>query len=120
MVQYVIDDVFGDNRAGSTDGVPIFLPPSMQWDPIGGTCSGECTPGAHFATPIDPSQVFDGTWHTVTMNPNEPVTTINTSFTGEQVDVHGMCSHLMRYLQAPVYPSIAFCRLFLVKESQSI
>lgn len=114
MVQYAIDDVFGDSRPGSTDGVPSFLPPSMQWDPVGGTCSGECTPGAHFATPIDASQVFDGTWHTVTMNPNEPVTTITMSFTGKQVCSHNIYAHLV-LLQVPVYRCIASYHRFLVK-----
>lgn len=83
MVQYTIYDVFGDSRLGSAGGVPTFLPPSMQWDPIGGTCSGVCTSGAYFAIHIDASQVFDGTWHTVTLNSREPVTNITTSFTGE-------------------------------------
>ena len=82
MVQYFIDDVFGDTRPNSTGHVPTFLPSTDQWDPLGGTC-GTCTKGAYFSAPIDPNQVFDGTWHTVTANPNEPVTTITTAFTGE-------------------------------------
>lgn len=84
MGRSTIDDVFGDNGPQSSIGsVPIFHPQISQWDPIGGTCSGPCTHGADFATPIDASRVFDGTWHTVTMNPNEPDTTITTKFTGE-------------------------------------
>ena len=85
MTIYTIDDVYGDSRLGNGTNVPVYLPndPSIiQWDPVGGTCS-YCGNGARFNPPLDRTQIYDVTWHTVTMNPGEPVTTITATFTGK-------------------------------------
>ena len=82
MSFFVIDDVYGDERPGSQGTVPQFLPiAGDQWDGVGGTC-GTCGAGAHFLVPIDASKVQGSTWHTVTVSPGEPVTTISISFNG--------------------------------------
>ena len=104
MVQYTIDDVFGDSRPGTTSDVPIFLPTSKKWDPIGGTCSGVCTSGAHFSPPINATQVFHGTWHTVTLSPEEPTTNITASFTGDKYyEFRLHPSHILSGTQISVY-----------------
>ena len=83
MPSFVIDDVFGDERPDSHGTVPQFLPiADGQWDGIGGTCDHACGAGADFLVPIDASKVQGGTWHTVSVNPREPETTISINFNG--------------------------------------
>ena len=83
MPFFIIDDVYGDSRLGPDSGTaaPDYMPVAVNWDVVGGTCH-DCTPEAHFITPIDASQVQNEMWHTVTMNPGEPLTTVSVKFTG--------------------------------------
>ena len=93
MTVYTIDDVYGDQRPNAPSSTVVtYLPgPTVnQWDPVGGTCPApKCGAGAGFNPPIDASKVHSGTWHTVTMNPGEPVTTITLTFTGTSPTSHG-------------------------------
>ena len=43
--------------------------------------------------PLDPTQVFDQTWHTVTMNPSDPPTNITATFTGMLHTIVASASH---------------------------
>ena len=65
MPIYIIDDVYGDQRPGSGGTKPVYSPAKGQWDPSTG--NGNC---------------MNGTWHTVTVNPGEPMTTVSIAFTG--------------------------------------
>ena len=82
MPTYIFDDVFGDQRPGSNSPLPVYSPPSNQWDPVHGTCS-QCSMSTNIPVPVDTSQVMNGTWHTVTVNPGEAVTNVTFTFTGK-------------------------------------
>ena len=82
MPTYVFDDVFGDQRPGSTSPPPAYSPSVDQWDAPRGTCSG-CSMSTNIKIPVDTSQVMNGTWHTVTVNPGEPITNVTITFTGK-------------------------------------
>ena len=78
MPLFIIDDVYGDQRPGQ-NSTPTFLPSTLQWDLIGAPPKSN---GVWFKVPINALGVEFRTWHTVTVNPSEPVTTINTTFVG--------------------------------------
>lgn len=82
MPIYVFDDYHGDERLGAGTSVPTYLPAVNQWDPLGGTCPG-CTLTTNLVPPIDPTKAQNGTWHSTTVSPDEPETTISITFTGE-------------------------------------
>ena len=84
MPTFIFDDIYGDLRPGAQAQVPIYLPPTDQWDPLGGTCP-QCTLKTNLPIPIDPTHAQNGTWHTVTVNPGEPVTTLSITFVGKPV-----------------------------------
>ncbi|KIP11544.1 hypothetical protein PHLGIDRAFT_455356 [Phlebiopsis gigantea 11061_1 CR5-6] len=86
MPTYIFDDVFGDQRPGSNSPPVIYTPSprqGSQWDPVGGTCS-ECTLSTNekLPKPLDPTMAQNGTWHTVTVSPGEPLTSLSITFTG--------------------------------------
>ena len=83
MSTFVFDDYYGDERPGSSTAVPTYLPAVNQWDPIGGTCPS-CTLSSNLPITIDASKVQNGTWHSTTVSPGEPETTISITFNGER------------------------------------
>ncbi|EKM53887.1 uncharacterized protein PHACADRAFT_209731 [Phanerochaete carnosa HHB-10118-sp] len=87
MPTYIFDDYFGDERPGVATAVPTFLPAVNQWDPIGGTCAS-CTLSTNLDTPINPTKAQNGTWHSVTVSPDEPETTITITFSGTAVTAY--------------------------------
>lgn len=80
--RYIFDDYYGDERPDSVTTVPTFLPAVNQWDPIGGTCAS-CTTTTNLIPPIDATKAQNGTWHSTTVSPDEPKTTISINFNGE-------------------------------------
>ncbi|GJE97714.1 hypothetical protein PsYK624_139350 [Phanerochaete sordida] len=86
MPTYIFDDYYGDERLKG-DTVPTYLPAVNQWDPVGGTCAG-CTSSTNLPTPIDPLKAQNATWHSVTVSPDEPTTTITMNFTGTAVTAY--------------------------------
>ena len=90
MPTYIFDDELGDQRPGSNSSPVLYLPGSKarQWDPVGGTCP-QCTLNTNDALPIplDPSLAQNHTWHTVTVNPEEPPTNLSVTFIGEPMSL---------------------------------
>jgi hypothetical protein len=84
MPSFVFDDYYGDQRLGSGTNVPTYLPAVNQWDPLGGTCPG-CTLSTNLPPEfiIDPTKAQNGTWHSTTVSPDEPETTISITFNGK-------------------------------------
>ncbi|KAH9886726.1 hypothetical protein C8Q73DRAFT_795208 [Cubamyces lactineus] len=80
-VNRTVDDQKGDSTTGVA---PLFLPTDL-WN-IGQTCTS-CVIRA--GSPIDPGQVFDGTWHDAThYGDDDPDRIIQVSFTGHAVYVY--------------------------------
>ncbi|KAI0659554.1 hypothetical protein C8Q70DRAFT_117251 [Cubamyces menziesii] len=87
-VNRTIDDQRGDNVTGY---VPLYFP-NEDWN-IGQTCTicAICS-----GDPIDPTQVFDGTWHDTTYLPgNDAERIILISFTGHAVYVFNMVVNII-------------------------
>ncbi|GJE97713.1 hypothetical protein PsYK624_139340 [Phanerochaete sordida] len=87
MPTYIFDDYYGDERPGAGIVVPTYLPVVGQWDWIGGTCAS-CTLQTNIDIPIDPTRAQNATWHSVTVSPDEPATTISINFTGTAVTAY--------------------------------
>ncbi|KAH9886727.1 hypothetical protein C8Q73DRAFT_795209 [Cubamyces lactineus] len=85
-VNRTIDDQRGDNVTGV---VPLYLPDGA-WN-IGQMCNiCSIRPG----DPIDPTQVFDGTWHdTTSTDHTEPIIQVN--FTGHAVYVYNIIVNIV-------------------------
>ncbi|KAJ8481307.1 hypothetical protein ONZ51_g6086 [Trametes cubensis] len=80
-VNRTIDDQKGDSVTGVA---PLFLPTDL-WN-IGQTCTS-CVIRA--GSPIDPGQVFDGTWHDAThYGDSDPDRIVQVSFTGHAIYVY--------------------------------
>ncbi|KAH9886724.1 hypothetical protein C8Q73DRAFT_276966 [Cubamyces lactineus] len=80
-VNRTIDDQKGDSITGVA---PLFLPTDL-WN-IGQTCTS-CVIRA--GSPIDPGQVFDGTWHDAThYGDDDPDRIVQVSFTGHAIYVY--------------------------------
>ena len=86
-VNRTIDDQRGDNVTGV---VPLYLP-DEAWN-IGQMCN-MCSirPG----DPIDPSQVFDGTWHDTTSLTKDTEPIIQVNFTGHAVYVYNIVINIV-------------------------
>ncbi|KAH9886723.1 hypothetical protein C8Q73DRAFT_276978 [Cubamyces lactineus] len=93
-VNRTIDDQKGDSVTGV---VPLFLP-AGTWN-IGQTCTS-CN--IQSGRPIDPGQVFDGTWHDLTHFGNGNSGMVQVSFTGHAVYVYNM---IMNVLVSGAYTS---------------
>ncbi|KIP11543.1 hypothetical protein PHLGIDRAFT_114397 [Phlebiopsis gigantea 11061_1 CR5-6] len=101
MPTYIFDDVFGDQRPGSKSPPVLYQPSTKeanQWDAVGGTCS-QCTLDVNRALPLplDPSMAKNGTWHTVTVDPGEPVTNLTVTFTGTALTAYCMLPPLFQH-----------------------
>ncbi|KAI0325588.1 hypothetical protein GY45DRAFT_1330060 [Cubamyces sp. BRFM 1775] len=80
-VNRTIDDQKGDSVTGVP---PLFLPTDL-WN-IGQTCTACSIRAGH---PIDPGQVFDGTWHDAThYSDSDPDRIVQVSFTGHAIYVY--------------------------------
>ena len=81
MPTYIFDDVYGDQRPGSSSPTAVYEPQWGTWDPTCGTCWG-CTLGTNLVVPIDSAKATMGTWHTVTVSDGHVPTNVSVTFTG--------------------------------------
>ena len=86
-VNRTIDDQKGDSVTGV---VPLFLP-AGTWN-IGQNCTTCTIESGH---PIDPGQVFDGTWHDLTHFGNGDSGVVQVSFTGHAVYVYNLIMNIL-------------------------
>ncbi|KAI0325589.1 hypothetical protein GY45DRAFT_1374616 [Cubamyces sp. BRFM 1775] len=87
-VNRTIDDQKGDSVTGVP---PLFLPTDL-WN-IGQTCTSCSIRAGH---PIDPGQVFDGTWHDAThYGSNDSDRSVQVSFIGHAVYVYHIVVNIL-------------------------